>query len=98
MKPVSLQVDFPEDVFFTLRKSKRGLEQEVKKIVALELFRQRRLSSGKAAQLAGMCLSDFMDLTREHKIPWVEYTEEELKKEVEEAREIVSHLRGGAEE
>jgi predicted HTH domain antitoxin len=90
---VKIEIKFPEDVLLTLRKSKREMGKEIRKIVALQLFKERKISSGKAANLAGMCLSDFMDLTREHKIPWVEYTDEELKDEIEGAKKLAKKLR-----
>jgi len=46
------------------------------------------LSSRKAAEVAGMSISDFMDLTREHKVPWIDYTQEELGREIEERRSL----------
>lgn len=90
---VKIEVKFPEDILLTLRKSKQEMSKEIRKIVALQLFKERRISSGKAADLAGMCLSDFMDLTREHKIPWVEYTEEELRNEVTGAKKLAPKSR-----
>ena len=58
------------------------LEQEMKKATAIGLFRKGLLSIGKAAELADMCLADFMDLLVAHDVPVVEYTLEDYEKDI----------------
>jgi len=91
---VKIEVEFPEDLLMLLRKSKVEMAEQVRKIVALQLFKDHMLSSGKAAEVARMSISDFMDLTRVHRIPWAEYTQEELGKEIKETRELAQKLKG----
>jgi predicted HTH domain antitoxin len=57
-------------------------EMAIQHWVALELFRMRKISAGKAAQVAEMSLHDFMDLTRQHNIAWIDYTDNELEAEL----------------
>jgi predicted HTH domain antitoxin len=85
MENVALEINFPADLLALLRVSRQEMAQEVQQWVALELFRSRRVSAGKAAEVAGVSLADFMDLTRQHGIPWVDYTDEELETELNEA-------------
>ncbi|MEW6095405.1 MAG: UPF0175 family protein [bacterium] len=92
MEAVRLEVDFPKDVFFSFKKSKKEVERELRQACALELLRERKLSFGKAAELAGIPLSDFMDITRENKIPLREYSEEELKEISLNADELAKEL------
>jgi len=61
------------------------MEQEVQHWVALELFRIRKISAGKAAQIADLSLCEFMDLTRQHDVAWIDYTDDELKAEMDGA-------------
>ena len=61
------------------------LLQQVQLWVALELFRQRKISAGRASELAAISLSEFMDLTRQHGVEWVSYTDDELRVEIREA-------------
>jgi len=79
MSVIKIEVELPEEIFLLLRRSKRDIEEDIRKAIALQLFQEHLISSGKAAELAGMCLSDFMDLTREKRIPWFDYTEEARK-------------------
>ncbi len=88
MQTVSLKLEVPSELLALLRKSQRELEQEAQLWVALELFRQRKISAGKAAELARLSLSDFMDLTRQHGVEWVSYTDEELEAELREAKAL----------
>lgn len=46
--------------------------------VALFLFQKRLVSIGKAAELAAMALSGFMDLLQSLKIPQTEYTQDDF--------------------
>ena len=82
---VSLDIKVPEDLPSLLRMSRRELEREVQAWVALELFRDRRISAGKAAEIADVSLAEFMALTIQHSIPWVDYTQDELERELRES-------------
>ena len=88
METVSLELKLPSDLLPLLRKSRREMEQDAQLWVALELFRRRKISAGKAAELAGVSLSEFMDATREQGVAWVSYTDEELKSELDEAETV----------
>jgi len=35
-----------------------------------------------------------MNLAREHKLPWVDYTQEELGREIEGAKKLVQRIKG----
>jgi len=74
METVSLKLEMPLDVLTLLRKSRQEMEQAIQLWTALELFRQRRISAGKAAELAGISLADFMDITRQQGVEWTSYT------------------------
>ena len=85
MEMLSLQVNLPSDLLSLLRVSQQDFEQEIQHWVVLELFRTRKISAGKAAQIAGLSLYEFMDLTRQHDVAWVDYTDHELEIELHEA-------------
>lgn len=53
-----------------------------KEAMVVELFQKRRISSGYAADLLGLCLADFMDILKRKEIPFSRYTKEELRREV----------------
>ena len=82
MSNVSLRVRFPADLLTVLGKSRQEMEEEAQLSLALELFRRRWVSAGKAAELANVSLSELMDVTRERGIQWVSYTGEGLETEL----------------
>ena len=78
-------VNFPPETFVAMQML--GLEGEklaieMKRAMAVNLFRRRLLSIGKAAELAEMCLADFMSLLAENNIPITEYTVSDLQKDL----------------
>ena len=94
MAGVKLEIEVPEDLLSILRASRQDLEAEAGRWLALALFKSRRISAGKAAQLAHMSLADFMEFTREQGVVWTDYTDEELERELREARELGRRRRG----
>ena len=84
METLSRQVNVLFDLLSLLRLSQQEMEQEVQRWVALELFRTRKISAGKAAQVAGLTLCELMDLTRQHDVVWTDYTDDELQTEMQE--------------
>jgi predicted HTH domain antitoxin len=93
MNTIGIQVNIPSDVLSLLRLSKAEMEQEVQHWIALELFRRRQISAGKAAEIADLSLVEFMDLTRQYRVNWVDYTDEELAVELREAAVLGRTLR-----
>lgn len=88
MEKLTVQVNFPSDLLSLLRISQQDLQQEIQHWVALELFRTRKISAGKATQIADLSLYEFMDLTRQHDVAWIDYTDDELKSELREAEAL----------
>ena len=93
MQTVSLKLEFPAELLALLRKSRREMERDAQIWIALELFRQRKVSAGKAAELAGLSLSEFMDISRQYGVAWVSYTDEELEAEIQDARYLGTQVR-----
>ena len=57
-------------------------ENELRLYLAMMLYKERKLSLGQAAKLAGLALSDFMYELGKHKIGFTNITEEELEEEL----------------
>lgn len=81
-----VQVTLPPDLLVSLRMI--GLEEdqlaaEMRRSVALDLFARGLLSTGKAAQLAGLPLDDFVSLLSRKGIPVVQYTLSDLVRDRE---------------
>jgi len=58
-----------------------NLSQETARLLALELFREERISLERAAELCQTPLAAFMDFAAKHGVPPLRYTNEELEAE-----------------
>ena len=57
-------------------------------LIVLELYRQRRISRGKAAELLGEPLPIFLQRAANADIPYFDLTSDELKQEIESAEDF----------
>lgn len=71
------RIEIPEDVLDSARMTPAQLKQEL----ALTLYAQRRLSAGKARELAGLSLWEFRQLSAARGIP-AHYDEAELSEDL----------------
>jgi predicted HTH domain antitoxin len=76
METVSLEVKIPASLLFTVQKSRKEIEKDVQTMLALQLFRERQISAGEAAELAGMKLADFMVAVRQQNPSYVQPTDD----------------------
>lgn len=51
------------------------------RLIALELFRENRVSLGRAAELCGTPIASFMDFAARHEVSSVRYGEGELEED-----------------
>ena len=72
----TIQVDLPAELLQAARIQAR----EVPKLLALELFREGAVSLGRAAELCGVPLAEFMDFAAEREVP-LHYTSEDLEQD-----------------
>lgn len=82
----SVSVEYPVDVRLTLGGSKEEFANELKMLAAVKLYELGKISSGKAAALAGTDRVSFLlDLGR-YRVSVFNYTPEEMEREVAEAK------------
>jgi predicted HTH domain antitoxin len=79
MKKVT--VEFPEDVFSTLRRSPNEVAQEVKLAAAIDWYRRGLVSQGRAAEIAEIPRADFIDALAARRIEPVQVDPEVLDEE-----------------
>lgn len=82
----SVNVEYPADVRLTLRESKDEFARELKMLAAVKLYELGRISSGKAAALAGTDRVSFLLGLEHYRVSVFNYTPEELEREVAEAK------------
>jgi predicted HTH domain antitoxin len=85
MPQTTVKISLPPEVSVAMRMI--GLEGDklamaMRRATAIDLFRAGLLSIGKAAELADMGLSDFMDLLVRNGVAIAEYSAEDLRKDL----------------
>jgi predicted HTH domain antitoxin len=81
-KARSIVVDLPDDAFQHRRWDPQEVADEMRLLWLLEEVRSRRLGFGKAAELAGLPVAQFLLLMGEHHITPFDYDEDELMREL----------------
>lgn len=77
----TITVDLPEQVQQALNRTPGEMSRDVKLYAALMLFQLGKLSSGMAAQMAGISRVEFLYLCGEYGISVFQYSAKELEAE-----------------
>ncbi len=67
------KLKFPEEILFSLRESEDRFIKEIKTIAAVNYYKEKRLSIGQAALLAGMKEEEFIKLLATFKVSIFRY-------------------------
>lgn len=86
MSTVTLNLD--EDLAALLHQSDQPVQDAIKEMIVLELYRRGTISSGKAAELLGMAKIGFIRYASDLGIPYFQMTEEELEAEVDQSLKL----------
>jgi predicted HTH domain antitoxin len=87
----TLTISYPEELLGEVGTTPEAFEQEIRFLVAAKLYELGRLSSGRAAELAGMTRVDFLNELGRYQISVFNYSPEELEREIQEAKMRVRH-------
>lgn len=81
----SLTIEYPEDLLDQLQQTQEQFEAEARMALAVKLFEMRRISSGAAAQLAGVDRTAFLLGLHLHGAAMIDLPEAELRRDAENA-------------
>lgn len=78
-----MNIRLPQEIIRILDKSVNGknVDEKVRLSLAIGMFVDRTVTLERAAELAGKPLSNFIDILRIKKIPWMEYTTEHFEED-----------------
>jgi len=82
---MQLIIDYPKLLPDAMQQSRIEFEQEARMAMAVKLFEMKRISSGMAAQLAGVDRVTFLLRLHEYGVAMIDLEEEELLADVENA-------------
>jgi predicted HTH domain antitoxin len=81
----TLKLEVPDEVV-KITGSVGAATKEAKEALVLDLVRRGRISRAKAAELLELDLWDLPRLLAKYKLPWFDYTEEELQADLKKLR------------
>jgi predicted HTH domain antitoxin len=82
MKKV-MTLEYPEDLALAVQTTPKEFEAQVRLMAALKMFELGKLSSGKAAELAGLSRAEFFEMCGRYRVPVFNYPHEDLDAKLE---------------
>jgi len=82
MELEELKIKYPKGFEFAVHMTKDEMEQHIRLMAALKMFELGKVSSGKAAELAGMSRVEFLETCGKYHVSIFNYPEEELEQEL----------------
>jgi len=82
---MQLVIEYPKLLPDALQQTREEFEQEARMALAVKLFEMKRLSSGIAANLAGMDRVSFLLSLHRYGVAMIDLEEEELRSDVANA-------------
>jgi predicted HTH domain antitoxin len=79
---MTLTIDYPEDLETAVSTTRQELEAQIRLMAALKMFELGKLSSGKAAQLAGISRVEFFEMCGRYHVSIVNYSTDEIEAEL----------------
>jgi predicted HTH domain antitoxin len=77
----TVDVKLPSELLRVANLEGSNLSQKAARLLALELYREDKVSLGRAAELCQTPLAAFMDFAGEHCVPPLRYSFEDLEEE-----------------
>ena len=79
MKTVSIPI--ADEILFVLKKDVVNIQSDIMKSLAMQYFKEKQLSLGLSAKMAGMTKNDFVEYLGKNNIDIYQYSDEELQDE-----------------
>lgn len=83
MATEELKIKYPAGLERAVHLTKDELEQHLRLMAALKMFELGKVSSGKAAELAGMSKAEFLETCGRYRVSVFNYPDEEIASELE---------------
>lgn len=82
---VMISIPCPESVLISLKETPANFAKEANRLLAVKLYEMGRLSSGRAAELAGMSRVSFLQNLSRYGAPLFDLSREELESDYQNA-------------
>ena len=78
-------LEIPDEVLISLKETPSELSRDIRMLAAVKFYQMGKLSSGRAAQLAGVSRITFLQALSLYGVSIFDLTPEELKQDIENA-------------
>jgi len=82
MPDKKILIKMPTDIIPIFTKKEEELANKIKELAVIELFREGKISSGKAADILGMQRFEFIRYISRQGIPYFDMDKEELERDI----------------
>ncbi|WP_240910890.1 UPF0175 family protein [Thermococcus sp. MV5] len=83
-----VSVSIPQDLIRILKISERDLPRMVRLYLVIELYREGKISLGKAAEIAGITRWEMMEVLSSKGVP-LQYDEDDLKEDIDTLERVL---------
>lgn len=77
-----IPIELPQTVFSALRKNPDEFIREMRIAAAIKWYELGEVSQGKAAEIAGLTRTEFINTLSRYRVDFMQYTTEELAEEL----------------
>ena len=88
----ALAVTYPDNFELAVSTTSAEFEAQVRLMAALKMFELGKLSSGKAAELAGMSRVEFFEMCGRYRVSIFNYSPEDLESELQRDGETLDKV------
>ena len=88
-----LTIRYPEGLEQAVNLTKAEMEQQLRLMAALKMFELGKLSSGKAAELAGLSRVDFFEACGRYHVSLYNYADDAIERELAKDLEAIQNVR-----
>lgn len=88
MKNITIPIEIPSDLMIVLNESEQEIQSHFQASIAMMLFKEGKLTIGKATQLSGLTRFEFEKLLAKNKIPVSEPTINQVLGDVEKIQNV----------
>ena len=85
-------IPYPTGLEESVQTTPGEVEQQIRLMAALKMFELGKLSSGRAAELAGLSRAGFFDACARYKVSVFNYSADELETEIRQDLESAARL------